>query len=80
MGEVPGLEPGPTWGQVMSWPSVLARIQHAKPSLPASGMLLPCPAHPHQNLLPRKVEMSPRTRSPRKSGSLSLRDYPPDQL
>lgn len=40
MGEVPGLEPGPTRGQVMSWRSVLARIQQAKPSLPASGALL----------------------------------------
>lgn len=36
MGEVPGLEPEPTWGQGMCWPSLLACIQSAKPSLPAS--------------------------------------------
>lgn len=61
MGEVPGLEPGPTWGQGVSWPSVLACIQHAKPCLRASGTLLLCSAHHHENLLPGRAGMSTRT-------------------
>lgn len=40
MGEVPGLEPGPTWGQGMSWPRALACTQATEPRLPASGPLL----------------------------------------
>lgn len=64
MGEVAGLEPGPTWGQGMSWPSVRACIQPAKPSLPASGTVVLCsPCHP-QNLLPGKDGISPRIWEP----------------
>lgn len=40
MGEVPGLEPGPTWGLGMSWPSALACTQATEPHPPASGLLL----------------------------------------
>lgn len=76
MGEVPGLEPGPTWGQVMSWPSALACIQHAKPSPPASGTLLPCP--PPSGPPPRKGgDVPPGPRRPWKSGSSSHRGSPP---
>lgn len=64
MGEVPGLEPEPTWGQGMCWPSLLACIQSAKPSLPASGtVLLYSPCH-HHNLLPGEDGVSPRTWAP----------------
>lgn len=61
MGEVPGLEPGPTCGQGVSRPSVLASIQRAKPCLPASGTLLLYSAHHHQNPLPGRVGVALRT-------------------
>lgn len=64
MGELPGFEPGPTWGQGMSWPSVLACIQPTKRSLTASGtVLLSSPCH-HQHLLPGKDGMPPITQEP----------------
>lgn len=76
MGEVPGPEPGPTWGQGASWPSVLACIQDAKPCLPASGTLLLCSASHPQTLLPGRVGMSLRTCEPLGVSVLFLCDYP----